>query len=333
MKHPVQVCLTADIEFEINGSLAYPDVHRPCGAESVFRMQHDREEGLLPLVEPLQRFGLPATFFIETMQSIHFDFAPMQSVAERLRQIPGMDMQLHLHPCWLNFRGTDWPAGIKQLRTNDMMAGRGDKALAIIEEARDRFREITGQTPLALRTGNLSVDMNVYEAQAKAGIPLASNIGLAMAPSPDVALRQYGGLFCLHGVVEVPVTSFREAGLRGRRNKLLTLTGNSLWQLRRVLQWAYDNQQGPVVILTHVSEMAASPGLVTPPVFTARRNNQRRWALLCEYLSQSSHQYQVCSFMQGWDGWKQATEHRMPAMDAGLAGPASKVLARLGLAA
>lgn len=333
MKKPVQVCLTADIEFVINGALTQPERHRPSGEGSVYRLCSGHEEGLPPLLEPLRRFGLPATFFVESLQCIYFGLDPMRRVVERLRQVSEMDLQLHVHPCWLNFSEADWPTRVKTHGTHDSMAGRGAELDGIIAQAQDFFYKLTGQQALALRTGNLSVDLDVYAAQAKNGIPLASSVGTALAPSPDAVLRQYGGLLRHEGVVEIPVTSFKALGPRGPMDKLLTLAGNSLWQIRNLLDWAYENQAGPIVVLTHASEMADSPGLVSPPVFAALRRNQRRWERLCEHLSRNPDRFNVCSFAQAWPQWQQRPAQAMNAYDAGFAAPVSQVLAKMGVIA
>lgn len=297
----------------------------------MFRVCHGREEGLEPLLEPLKRFGLPATMFVETLQCIYFDVAPMQRVVERIRSVPRMDVQLHVHPCWLNFRHDDWARRLDTEKTHDSMAGRGAELKAIVAEACHYFVRVGGSMPLAMRTGNLSVDLNVYAAQAGVGIPLASSVGLAMQPSTDEELRHYGGLFRHHGVVEVPVTSFRAVGIRGGQDKLLTVAGNSLWQLRALLNWAYERQQGPVVILTHASEMADSPGLITPPVFEPLRRNQRRWASLCEYLAVNEERFDVCSFAEAWPRWQDSAQKSMSPYQAGLSAPMSQALAKFGL--
>ena len=333
MKNPVQVCLTADIEFVINGALTQPERHRPSGEDSVYRLCSGREEGLQPLLEPLQRFGLPATFFVESLQCIYFGLDPMRRVVDRLRRVPQMDLQLHVHPCWLNFREADWPVRVKDHGTHDAMAGRGAELDGIIAEAHNFFYQLTGQQALAMRTGNLSVDLAVYAAQARNGIPLASSIGTALQASPDAVLRQYGGLLRHEGVVEIPVTSFKALGPRGPMDKLLTLAGNSLWQICNLLDWAYETQAGPIVVLTHASEMADSPGLVSPPVFSPLRRNQRRWELLCKHLNGNRDRFNVCSFAQARPQWQQQPARVMNAFDGGIAAPISQMLAKVGVIA
>lgn len=329
MSNKVEVCLTADIEFKINGAFAYPDRNQPVGADSVFRPANGVSEGLAALLAPLRDYGLPSTMFVETLQRIHFGPGPMREVVSRIEAVPGADIQLHVHPCWLNFRHADWRSRVKQGATHDQMAGRGVDAAAILQEAVDNFVEIVGRRPLALRTGNLSVDMDVYAAQMKLGIPLASSVGFALEPSPDPELHLHGGLARRCGVVEVPVTSFKTWS---RREKLLTLEGNSFRQLLWVLDRCHAQQSGPVVILTHASEMAASIGDGMPPRYKALPANQKRWRSLCQYLANNADRFVVRSFSEAWEDWQRSCERPVAAMQASLGAELSHWLSWVGMA-
>lgn len=329
MGNTLEVCLTADIEFVINGALSAPEQHRPSGAESVFRVVDGREQGLAALLAPLVEFGLPATMFVETLQCIHFGQDPMRRVVERIMATPRMDLQLHVHPCWLNFRSADWAAQVKRKKTNDLMAGRGvANVTPILEEAMSLFQELVGRKPLALRTGSLSVDMDVYAAQARLGVPLASSVGVAVQRPAEPELHLFSGLARRHGVVEVPVTTFKN--WRGRP-KLLTLAGNSFHQIQTVLELCRGQGSGPLVILTHASEMADSPGLVTPPRFRSLPNNQRRWRNLCRYLATNQDRYAVRSFSQAWASWQAAPEKTFDPVRTGFRGAATELLRHVGL--
>src|ERR1700730_15771144 len=101
------VCITIDTEFSIAGAFARPERFSPIGEEIVNCNADGRDEGLGFILETLARFGATATFFIETLQIFYFGDAPMGSIAERIAAA-GHDLQLHLHPCWLQFRRADW---------------------------------------------------------------------------------------------------------------------------------------------------------------------------------------------------------------------------------
>lgn len=328
---PIQVCLTADIEFGINGAFAYPELHTPSGLEDVLRTIDGRSEGLEPLLAPLEQHQLPATMFIETLQCCYFGLGPMARVVERLRRSKLNDLQLHLHPCWMTFAEPDWRDTLRVRAPSDAMSGLGEAALGVIQRAKQFFENLVDRAPVAMRTGGFSVDLNVYAAQAAAGVPIASNIGYGFAPSSNDELHAFGGILRFGGVTEVPVTSFRAFGLRGQGNKLLSLTGNSLSTIVRILEWHYRHQLGPVVILTHASEMASSPGLVSPPIFKAEPRAQLRWAKLCAYLAHSSSKYEMASFSGAALQWSSAPVSPTLPYQGGLLAPASQFLARAGV--
>lgn len=295
---PLPVCLTADIEFEIRGALTYPDRCSPAGFESVQRENGGRSQGLASLLAPLSEFGLPATFFVEAMQVAHFGTEPMARVVKELKQYPLIDLQLHAHPCWEYLRAPDWRQTVGQVTKNDSMSGRGMAGAArILSLARDYFRQLTGQYPVAFRAGSLRIDGDLLRAQATVGLPLSSSGGKAYFGPEDPALSLWSGVARLDSVTELPVTSYK-VGVPGKNlAKILTVTGTPLSTMIRILEHAAKHNQGPVVFLTHASEMAEdAASIFEPPHYLPLRANQERWRELCRYLHENEARFRVLPF-------------------------------------
>src|SRR5215469_18171800 len=123
---PVELCITADIEFSIGGAFTFPDKYVPLGEEVVRCVVGNREEGLGFILDALRRYGIKATFFVEALQIAYFGDTPMRRLTDRI-QSAGHDVQLHLHPCWLEFRNRDWKS--VTTRRNDSCMGRSDAEL------------------------------------------------------------------------------------------------------------------------------------------------------------------------------------------------------------
>src|SRR3989344_4745975 len=175
-----QVCITIDTEFNIAGAFSDPARFQPVGAQNVTCDINGRSQGLGFLLETFREHGLAATFFVETLNSIYFGDAPMRAITQRITQA-GHDIQLHLHPCWTYFRDPDWRHRLLSHPPDDSMAGRSlEEVVGLIELGLQTFERWGLARPTALRTGGLSVDHTVYAAMAKTGLPIASNIGLAI---------------------------------------------------------------------------------------------------------------------------------------------------------
>lgn len=289
------VCLTADIEFEIRGALTYPDRCSPVGAESVWRNVDGKSQGLDPLTEPLAEFGLPATFFIEAMQVAHFGPDSMAAIVNVLKRHPHIDLQLHAHPCWEYLRCPDWRTTVQEIVKNDSMAGRGvAEASAILARAYEYFQQLTEQKPRAFRAGSLRIDGDLLRAQAAVDIPVSSSVGKAYYEPADPALALWSGVVRQGSVTEIPVTSYEVAVPGKSLAKILTITGTPLSTMIRILEHAAANNRGPVVFLTHASEMAAdAAGIFEPPRYTALAANQARWRQLCRYLHTHRERFAV----------------------------------------
>lgn len=290
----IDVCLTADIEFDINGSFAFPERQDPVGSAAVFREVDGVGQGLDAMLSPLKQHGLPATFFIEVLQSHYFGMGPMSAVVDRISSFPGHDVEMHIHPCWRFFKDSNWRNRIKTTRCNDSMAGTAEEAEEIVEDALSVFNTMVGRNPIAVRTGNLSIDLRALAAFKKLGIPISSSVGIGYQLPQDKPLQLYGGVSHFGGISEIPVFSFHQVTVRGVRRKLFTLTGTSFPLAQKILLWAASRGVSPIVILTHAHEFSDK---VQPhrnsPTYRPNIANQKKWQSLCQFLGENRKQFNV----------------------------------------
>jgi hypothetical protein len=229
------------------------------------------------------------------MQTGHFGLESMAEIVEILRKCPHIDLQLHAHPCWEYLFQPDWRETVNLIAKNDSMAGRGVNSSArILALAANYFRQLIGCPPKAFRAGSLRVDRDLLLAQAEVGIPISSSVGKAYFSPPSSELSIWSGVIRDGEITEIPVTSY-QVGLFGKSiAKILTVTGTPLSTMIRVLEHAAANNQGPVVFLTHASEMAADvTNIFEPPRYLALSANQERWQRLCQYLHMNRERFSV----------------------------------------
>jgi peptidoglycan/xylan/chitin deacetylase (PgdA/CDA1 family) len=305
-----QVCLTADIEFNIAGTFADPARFQPVAEPSVWCEVDGRSQGLGFLLETLAAHGLRATFFVEALNTSYFGDEPMGRIARRLRDA-GHDVQLHLHPCWTFFRDPDWRQRLAAEPPSDTLVGRPiGEVGALIAEGIATFERWGLLRPVALRTGGLRVDLAVYEAMRRQGLDIASNVGLAIFRPAEKALQCYAGLHRINGVVEAPVLTYERptAGAHAYE-KTLTVTGSGWGEIESLLRRARDLGAGPVVVLTHPHEYVKAGD--SERMFEARRPNrvnQARFERLAAFLARHRDEFETVTFAQAAEGWRAARE-------------------------
>jgi peptidoglycan/xylan/chitin deacetylase (PgdA/CDA1 family) len=294
-----QVFITIDTEFSIGGAFSAPTTKQPIGAQNVLGDVQGRSQALGFMLETFRAHRISATFFTETLQTAYFGDEPMGQLARRIAG-EGHDLQLHLHPVWTYFDHPDWRRQLSVVAPNDNLHGRSVEQLSQwMQRGIDTFARWGLPRPVALRTGNLMVDRNVYRAMRQVGLSVASNIGCAVFEPDEAALRLNDGVHQIEGITEIPVLTY--GGLRiGRRleRKSLTITGSSAGEATCLLKRAHECGSPAVVLLTHCHEFVKGDraGALAP-----NRLNQRRLESLCRFLRDADDRFEV------------ATMHRMSA--------------------
>lgn len=282
-----KIVITIDTEPSVAGAFSDPVRYKPLLHAPVWGAVDGKSEALGFIAETLQRHGLCASFFVETVHLAWFPSDVMGSYVKWLHAA-GQDIQLHLHPVWSRF------AGGRYATQNDRCAELPEERLAeLIADGAERIREWCGKEPNCLRTGNFSVATSVYRAMGRAGLPLASNICIAVAPPKERALHLPGGVHRIEGVTELPVTCFRDHGPVGRgRYRPLQISACSAEELCSLLS-ALNAAGGSIaVIVTHPFEFLKWSG----PQFSRLRPNrtvQRRFQHLCRFLEQEADCFEV----------------------------------------
>ncbi|PKO90626.1 MAG: polysaccharide deacetylase [Betaproteobacteria bacterium HGW-Betaproteobacteria-10] len=295
---PIDVYITVDAEFNINDSLENPEQRSPIGFPSMARVDNGRSHGLGFLLDTLNAVGLPGTFFVEVFCAHYFGPDEVKKMVCQIESAGDHDVQLHAHPCWRYFRDPDWRQTIRSIQKNDSWAGRGESALALLNEAVDLFEVIVGRAPKVFRSGNLHVDADVHLALSALGVPISSSVGLGLHEPASPALQRWMMPILSHGVLELPVTSYSEPKLLGgERVKCLTVIGTAWPVIKSMLEWAYQAQSAPVVLLTHASEFSVEQsGQSNEPQYLANIRNQERFQALCHYLKTEGNRFCVKRF-------------------------------------
>ncbi len=319
---PTEICLTIDTEFSINGAFAHPGSRVPLGEARVHCPVDGKDQGLRFLLRSLGEAGLGATFFVETANIAYFGDQPMGRVVETLLN-HGQDVQLHLHPCWRIFDDPAWQSRVLDAPPSDQSADEPVEALsALLEQGIDAFARWGAPRPVALRTGNLSAGPNVYEAMARCGLPLGSNVAVGYAPPVDPKLRLMGGVHPVGEVVEVPVLSYLQLKFgRWSKMRMLAITAASWPETKALLIKARKAGVSPVVILTHPFEFIKTTGGTD----RVNRINQERLKKLTAFIADNPKDFRAATFGEDGERWRRRGLTPIPALRA----PLGAVLGRM----
>lgn len=314
---PMHVCITIDTEFSIGGAFADP-TRVPVAEPMVWCDVDGRSEGLGFLLDTFREHRIDATFFVEALHRQYFARDPMRPIVDKIGAA-GHELQLHAHPCWSVFQHADWAERVRQAPRQDDFFGRAEgDSLALIEAGMAVFRDWGVAPPRVFRSGSLQHDDKLYRALGRAGIPYSSNVGLAIFDSGDPDYALYAGRHVRHGVVELPVLTFCDWQVGGKRHlKSLTIIGTSFAETRRLLDMAERAGVPLVVILTHPFEYVQSRDADLRRA-RAHAVAQGRLRDLCGYLDANRARFTPSGLAAAGDATSAAGEGANPLLHGAL---------------
>lgn len=295
-----QVCISIDTEFSIAGYFDKPDTHLPVAEPLVYGSVDGKEEALGFLLETFDHYNTRATFFVECANYFYFGDEPMQTVVNRIKAAQ-QDIQLHVHPIWLTFH--DNP-DMGKFSHNDDCSGRDVEELKrAFGACIDVFQRWVGHKPLAIRTGSLRADENVYHVMRDLDVPMSSNVALGVFQPSEPLLSHDSGRHLIHGVMEVPVFSYQDINIAGRAHKKsLQITSCSWPEMKHLLWKARKLGIENIVILTHPFEYIKKTDFRYTKL-TRNRVNQTRLQNLCQFIQQHSEDFMSADFTSQHSDW------------------------------
>lgn len=302
---PTQVLITVDTEFSIAGHFNDPEHLKPISMPLVYGQNKGKAEGLGFILDAFSRYNIDGTFFVEVANINYFGTSPIKSVVQDI-QDANQDVQLHIHPVWMSFSGE---GGDGRYPRQDDCAGQDYEYLRdVFCSCVETFKEVTGTSPIALRTGNLRSDLNTYKVIRELGIPLTSNVALGVCKPLDEELCCYSGRHTIEGVTELPVTTYQAHGPFGKKKlKSLQITSCSWPEIKHILLKARKSGIEQIVILTHPFEFfKSSDNQCTETI--RNRVNQERLTKLCAFIEENEG-FTSTNFVKNLANWSQsATE-------------------------
>jgi peptidoglycan/xylan/chitin deacetylase (PgdA/CDA1 family) len=302
-QNPTQICITIDTEFSIAGHIEYPETYLPVADPVVYGTVDGKEESLGFLLETFDRFNITASFFVECANYFYFGDKPMQGVINRLKEAR-QDIQLHIHPIWLSFN-KDPDVGI--FPQHDDCSGQDfDELKRAFSTCIAIFERWVGHKPLAIRTGSLRADENVYRVMRDLGIPMSSNIALGVFQPEEPQLCHESGRHLVHGIMEVPVFTYQDGNFAGKKHrKSLQITSCSWPEMKHLLWKARKSGVENIVVLTHPFEYIKKNDFQYSKL-ARNRVNQTRLQNLCAFIQQHSQDFVAADFSSQHHAWAES---------------------------
>lgn len=283
----MDVFITVDVEIWCD-DWKYIDSQFPIAMRRYIHGETPRGNYGLPFqLDVLDDHSLNAVLFVEPLFASHFGIEPLQKIIGLIAE-RGQEVQLHLHPEWVDEAKTPLPVN-SDIKRPHMRQFSLDEQTVLIELGKQLIEQAGGDTPNAFRAGNFGLNRDTLTALSRNDITFDSSyngsyFGTESGLSPDQLLTEP----CLFdGVYEYPMTVFKDGTGRLRHAQL---TACSSTEMESLLWEALEHGRNAFVILSHGFELLNTTQ--TRPDWTVIKRFKR----LCEFLEKNSDCFNVRGF-------------------------------------
>jgi peptidoglycan/xylan/chitin deacetylase (PgdA/CDA1 family) len=245
--------------------------------------------GLPYQIDALNRHGLGATFFVETLFAGKAGMEPLTEIVNMV-QDGGHDVQLHLHTEWMaEFSSPDLPQPVHQL----LRLYTEDEQTRIVAKGLADLRQAGARTVCAFRAGNFAANFATLRALARNGLLYDSSHNSCFFDSTCHLLTEKPMLQpqMIEGVLEFPVSTFSDYPGHTRPAQLCACSAR---EMQIALLRAWEAGWSSFVILWHSHELLSnvrSPGRRKPA-----RIQLARFERLCAFLAGHPDKFRISTF-------------------------------------
>jgi hypothetical protein len=249
------------------------------------------EFGLRFQLDLLNSFGLKAVFFVESLFASELP-ARLSEIVGLIRD-KGQDVQLHLHPEWLQWM-TDPP--VRGKTSQYLKDFTEDEQTLIVERALANLRDCSTDPICAFRAGNYGANLNTLKALKRNGIAYDSSYNFPYLSSqcginlPNPLLQP----IVLEGVEEYPITFFEDWPGHHRH---LQLTACSFGEIRIALLEARRKGWSSVVLVSHSFELLKNRKSPDKPLLPDKVCISR-FKQVCRFLADHADQFRTATFSE-----------------------------------
>lgn len=271
----LSVALTIDTEYSVG--LFKAGTGRSCDANFSRCLECKVDNGAVGIgyqMGVLERHGLTGVFFVDPMPALVWGNDAIRRIVQPVLE-RGHDVQLHLHPEWLEFAERNPLGG----RTGRNLADFSiSEQRVLMAYAIEQLIAAGAPAPVAFRAGNYGANDDTLRVLAEFGIPVDTSFAPGLPQSAcAISLPADVVVPVRHcGTIELPIGAI--AAERGERRHA-QLTAMSLWELTAAVGHAANEGWPALVLVSHSFEMMNRDRGI------ANRIVRRRFERFCAWLA------------------------------------------------
>ena len=248
------------------------------------------EYGLSHQMDVLDAHDLKAVFLVESLFASATGVGPLREMVA-LIQGRGHEVQLHIHPEWLEWMPD---STLPAWAGDDMKDYTEEEQVLLIARGLDNLRRAGAVDPCAFRAGNYGVDLATLRALARNRVRFDTSYNVDYLDTarglrlPDLLLQPR----TIDGVCEVPISFFSDWPGHYRPAQLGACSDR---ELRQALLQAWRRGWHSFVLVSHSFELLRGRGRLE--VFPRPdRIVVRRFESLCRFLAGNREKFRTVGF-------------------------------------
>ncbi len=284
----LNVFITIDTEIWCNGWDNLDECFPGYFQQYVYGKTSQGDYALPGTLNILADHGLPAVFFVEPLFSARFGIDPLAELVGLIKE-QNQEIQLHLHPEWVDETGETLLTNIQQKIPLLSLCDLSQQS-QLIAWGKSQLHQVGVENITAFRAGSYAANLNTLQALKDNQILFdssynpASDVGVADIAPGQILTQPYK----INDVYEYPVSVFAQPVKNSQRN--LQVTACSFNEMSHYLNTAHDAGWDAVVIVSHNFE------LLSPNKIQADHIVINRFKKLCQFLSQNPERFKVTGF-------------------------------------
>ncbi len=289
----INIFITIDTEHSIGGAFKNPKAAPVGNDRRIFGTVGNRSFGIPLIMDIADFYGLKTVFFVEALNKYYFGKKETAEICAYILK-RNHDIQLHIHPNYLNFTCKD-PG---KLKYSDFMADYSfERQTELLQEGKELLAEYGVNSLTAFRAGCYGADLNTLKALKKTGFLIDSSFARSYCEKtcfiPESAIND---ITEIQDVFEFPITSFIEnSHIRSTRFMPMDINGVSFREMRYVLERSTALGPCNIVIILHSFSFIKAYDVQYRKV-KPRKTIIRRFKKLCRFLAENNNRFKVMTF-------------------------------------
>jgi hypothetical protein len=281
------VVITIDAEIAPHTSDWQRDCGRFAADRDLYGITELGERGLRYQLDVIERYGLRAVVFLEALSAGVLGLDLLAEVVS-LVENRGHEVGLHIHTEWLSYYKRPLLGNRYGRNMSDFSE---DDQVRLIDRGLENLSR-AGVGPItALRAGNGGASTATLRAARRSGIAIDSSY---FAPHLNGVCRlpsELSHAVCLEGIIEVPITWFRDGLNRVRPAQLCACSSG---EFEHILKDAWSRGWRVVTLLLHSFELIRRRSPEQPQ--KVMRLHDHRLLGLCRFLATNRDKFVSATF-------------------------------------